>query len=589
MVLTPTMKGSRKMNYISKIISVPKKYKTIKKFNNTAYIEFEDGNNALFNLKTSQILGEIKDYSVSWNNQRKLFYQVTIIDESKSLINIYDTSEEKFIVNGWEFVKKLDDELLLLKSPIDNKLHLFDTEYRAAFEEPIDGAEVLFNDIGQSYLSIIAEGKQGLYHHCGLEYARHVAKEGMITQKEFDGIEAYKNIFVYTKDNQKFFSYIDSPETKSIDFDDITVDKEKEEIVYCKKGNMIFVYDAKTHNCLFSTEADEIKLSKQTYREFFTIKKGEKMGICIAGQKQYQLLEPQYDKIEYLDYNYFALYKDGLCDIGTMSEDKPFTPLITGCEITEEQKETIIYKKNGKYGAMYYGLILEPFKEIFIPPIYDRISSPVKNCLVLEQNNKKGLAIHGKIVIPCEYDEVTLVGDYGPKKGLENAGIIYAYLRKGDNYRLARLEDWRKNKPKVEMYTNITSVQFLPHILVLKTKEDSRIYNYEEQLLNTYPADTEVSYFENKNSDIVYSIDGLYYSYNGHNLEEVYKENMTIHSLALDTGTEQYIFTSRNLEELQKLHSKLTELADALKEKTLYDLCNQSPTITLTRKPKKNE
>jgi len=169
-------------------------------------------------------------------------------------------------------------------------------------------------------------------------------------------------------------------------------------IAYCKKGDKIYVYNTEAQELLLTTDSDEIKymykngdsyndyhgefffeimkndkhgimsseinnevrkagtgakvstLLPPNYDEIKTnhgvsyLKKDGKIGLFIGNSYHNQVIEPKYDDIDSLGYNYFALYTNGLCDIGKVTSYEPFTPSITNCEITEDMYNEVKFK-----------------------------------------------------------------------------------------------------------------------------------------------------------------------------------------------------------------------------------------------------
>ena len=417
------------MKKTSTIVKEKNKYEIGVIINNTAYIKSVTGKTGLLNIKTNQIVGEMDNYYTIYNVNEKLYYQEKTIEERdeenncnlKHTIRIYDALNEKTLVDGWEIVNNSAYyDLIIVKSPIDGKLHLFDCHaFRKStniFDLPLDNIKYIYRD----------------YRH----------SHNLILPIEFENIEGHNEIIIYTKNNKKYFEYFDKIDDKiynkvSTGFDEITVDEKNTNIVYCKKENKTYVYDILNRKLLFSTDSDEIKFMYRDDSEFnnfyenflfeivknrkhgvisskfnkgiretgtcakvstllapqydeierhcdgiLYLKKTDKIGLFVGSSYQNQIIEPKYDKIDNLGSNYFALYTNGLCDVGKVVSYIPFTPSITNCEIAKKFGCILSYKKNGKYG-----LLIEEDK--IVSPEYDNISEVTRKCYILEKNNKK--------------------------------------------------------------------------------------------------------------------------------------------------------------------------------------------------------
>ena len=509
---------------------------------------------------------------------------------------------------------------------------------------PLDDIEFLFSKYNDIYLVVTINGKKGLYfHNC------YDKTPSLITPIEFDNIEKLHNIIVYTKNNKKYFVCIDDKEDKkSGTFDEITLDENNKNIAYCKKGNQIYVYNTEAQELLLSTDADEIKYMYKNgddyHGDFFFeiikngkygvisseinnkirkagtgakvstllppkydeieiargglyLKKDGKIGLFIGGSYHNQVIEPKYDDIDFLGYNYFALYSNGLCDIGKASSYNPFKPNITNCKIVEDFDNALTYKKNGKCGLLF----ADGRHDEIIPPEYDSISNVAKYYFILSQNNKKGLMHLGKIIIPVEYDEISVGGQYGKYSSLKDSEVLYFSLKNGKKHELAKLHNWQYVDTDVEFVSNHTfdTIDFFRDVMVCKDQVHSYIYDYNEKLLKSLPASTSITAYERPYEDdydekrgyrkYFYCIDGVYYYYKDGKFEEVYTENNDLYSTIYETDTESFEVRSYNKDEHDSFCSTIDSQKDAEAEKSLIEMSEKGisrkdyPTLVLRR------
>ena len=625
--------------------------------NNTAYIKSVTGKTGLLNIKTNQIVGDMDNYYTVYDTNEKLYYQEKIIEErdeenncnSKKTIRIYDALNEKTFVDGWEVVKCFSGyyDLIAVKSPIDGKLHLFDCyacrKSTNIFDMPLDDVKKFFGWHNYTYLVVTMNGEKGLYR-----YSRCNGGPNLILPIEFENIEKHCDIITYTKNNKKYFSYFDERFGKiynkvSTGFDEITIEKENTDIVYCKKENKTYVYNTSSKKLLFSTDSDEIKFinsewsmlddynedlffevvkngkhgvissiingkkvtgtllalqydeieigTKINYDRVLYLKKNGKIGLFIGSSYQYQLIEPKYDKIDYLWHDYFALYTNGLCDIGRVASYSSFKSSITKCEIAEIFGGCVLsYKKNGKYG------LLDSVDRI-VSPEYDNISEAVSSdevvsrCYILEKNNKKGLVHINKIILPIEYDEVKFDGKYGIFND-----ITYFALRKSKKYELAKLYS---NRGNIEFVNNHTfdNIDFFHKIMVLKDQTQVYIFDYNEKLLKSLPVNTSITEYERPsqgvNKDYFYCINDVYYYYKNGNFEEVHTESNNLYLTTYETGANLFEISSYNKDEYDSFCSAIDSQEDIEAEKSLIEISEKGfskkkyPTLVLKRVIKK--
>lgn len=643
----------------STIIEEKKIYEIDVLINNTAYIESVTGKTGLLNIKTNQIIGDMGNYHTSYDKREKLYYQEKLIKEDgnksywneRKIVRIFDALNEKILVDGWEVIKIFDDyhNLIVVKSPIDGKLHLFD-KYACRkptniFDIPLDDVEILYSKYNDTYLVLTINGKKGLYHHnCYDEVP------SLITPIEFDNIEKLPNIIVYTKNNQKYFVCTDRDGKKSDTFDEIRIDEKSKNIAYCKKENKIYAYDTDLQKLLLSTDADSIKymykIDRCDYSNFFFeimkngkygvicsnitdakestllppeydeikkvdgilgilyLKKDGKIGLFTGDSYHNQVIEPKYDYIDFLNHYYFAFYTDGLCDIRKVTPYKLFEPSITNCQIVEDLDSTLadngalVYNKNGKYGLLF----ADNRYDKIITPDYDNVNNVARYYFILEQNNKKGLMHLGKIMIPTKYDEISIGGQYGISGSLDDSKVLYFALKKEKKYELAKLHNWQYIETKVEFVGNnkFDGIDLYREIMVLKDNLYSYIYDYNENLLKTLPVNTSITAYarpfkndyDKKYRKYFYCIDGVYYYYKDGKFEEVYTENNDLYLTTYETDTNLFEIRSYDKDEHDLFCSIIDSQEDSEAEKTLIQMSEKGfprseyPTLVLTKNKK---
>lgn len=648
------------MKKTSTIVKEKNTYEIDVLINNTAYIKSVTGKTGLLNIKTNQIIGNMDNYYTIYDTHGQFYYQEKTIEKSseennwttRKTVRIFDALNERLLVDGFEVAKEFRSEykLTALKSPIDGKLHLFDRyacrKHTNIFDMPLDDVEFLFSEYNDTYLVVTVNGKKGLYYHNCYDKT-----PSLITPIEFDNIEKLHNIIVYTKNNQKYFECTGRDGKKSSTFDEIKLDDNNKNIAYCKKGNQIYVYNTEAQELLLSTDADEIKYMYKNgdryndyHGDFFFeimkngkygvisseinneirkagtgakvstllplkydeierargglyLKKDGKIGLFIGNSYHNQVIEPKYDDIDFLGYNYFALYTNVLCDIGKASSYNPFTPSITNCEVAEYFDNALTYKKNGKYGLLF----ADGRHDEIIPPEYDSISNVAKYYFILGQNNKKGLMHLGKIIIPVEYDEINIDGQYDKYSSLKDAKVLYIALRKDKKYELAKMINWHNIETDVEFVDNHTfdTIDFFRDVMVFKDQVHSYIYDYNEKLLKSLPASTSITSYGRPYEDdydkergyrkYFYCIDGVYYYYKDGKFEEVYTENNDLYSTTYETDSDSFEIRSYNKDEHDSFCSTIDSQEDAEAEKSLIEMSEKGiskrdyPTLVLRR------
>lgn len=626
---------------------------------NIAYIKSVTGKTGLLNIKTNEIIGDMNYYYTISDTNGKFYIQTLEIEKgtkennwhSKENIRIYDALNEKMIADGFEVVESFRKyyEVASLRSPIDGKIHLFD-KYACRkptniFDLSLDDVKILYDSCTYKYFVVTMNGKKGLYHSDCYDEV-----QSLVTQIEFDDIEKMPNIVVFTKNNEKYFIWDGKDGKTSAKFDSITVDEQNTNIVYCKKGNKTHIYNTKSQKLLLISEADEVKyLSEygdsyndyrgeyvfqtkkgkklglvsskinnkfrksnngeaivtelldpdydeieQSYNRFY-LKKNGKMGLFIGYSNYNQLIVPIYDNIDHLGEDYFALYTGEYCDIGRVTPYTPYTTSVTKCQIEKDTRFGSIYKKDGKYGL----ILTDRYSEnTIIPNEYESISCALEYYFILEKDSKKGFMHQGKMVIPMDYDDIQIGGSYEKYRSMKDAKVLYFSLKKGNKFELAKMHNYQCVITNVEFVSNHTfdSIVLFRDIMVFKDQDFTYIYDYEEKLVKTLPAQTSVIPFakpcskydeEPNHRDYLYSIDGTYFYYQDGKFEKVLAEENDCYVTTYENGDETFELRTFNKTEHDAFCLALEDKEDSEAEKALMKVSkngnHEYPTLVLKR------
>ena len=220
----------------------------------------------------------------------------------------------------------------------------------------------------------------------------------------------------------------------------------------------------------------------------------------------------------------------------------------------------------------------------------------------VEDNKKKGMYFLGKLIIPIEYEDITL--SYSPEyKNIDDADYIYYALRKDNSSILAKRKNYNykdlDESTELEVLGEYKDILFLKDIIVLKDLLNTFIYDYNDKLLGKFPFDTPVTSFEvaedNFSKKTIYCINDDYYFYKDGNLEKYYKEDIDMYLTTYETDTEMFEASSYKKDVLDKFVSNIDSMEDDLGEAYLNKLSNNKndlkdkyPSLAL-RKVKKKE
>lgn len=207
----------------------------------------------------------------------------------------------------------------------------------------------------------------------------------------------------------------------------------------------------------------------------------------------------------------------------------------------------------------------------------------------------------GKIIIPVEYDEISVGGQYGKYSSLKDSEVLYFSLKNGKKHELAKLHNWQYVDTDVEFVSNHTfdTIDFFRDVMVFKDQVHSYIYDYNEKLLKSLPASTSITAYERPYEDdydekrgyrkYFYCIDGVYYYYKDGKFEKVYTENNDLYSTIYETDTESFEVRSYNKDEHDSFCSTIDSQKDAEAEKSLIEMSEKGisrkdyPTLVLRR------
>lgn len=622
--------------------------------NNTAYIKSVTGKTGLLNIKTNQIIGKMDHYYTIYDTHRQFYTQEKEIEDPnvdswnrKKTIRVYDAMNDKMLVDGWERIASYEDrDLMLLKSPVDGKTHIFDRKTcrnnNNIFNEAFDSVEYLYDRYGEVYLLVEQKGKKGIYKY----------GQGLTTEIEFDDIKKMYNILVFVKNNQKYFICDGKDGKMSLEFDEIVLDENKKNIVYCKKGSRTYVYNTNSQELLLNEECDDIKylcfMGENEYdhrngKFYFIItqnglkglleaetvynnrkvitsktlllpanyddiefnygvfypKKDGKTGFFKQCYKENVYVEPDYDEIDDLGRSMYAFCYGDRCDVYKIVNE--LDRLIKNCELISEHRSGYIFEQNNSYGILYQGLN-KPYRgdEDVIVDNYDNVSSLGNGYYEVEKNGKKGVNFRSQDIIPIEYDTID-IKLYDKKYSDET--VYFALGKKGSIFELAKKRHWEYSDSDVEFMDGqkFKEIKFFEDIMILRTKINLLIYDYEEKLLKKLPSSSQVSMIyrdpdSSYNKKPIYVIDGKFYYYKEGKFEEVFVEENDLYITTYETESDSFEIKTFDKAEHDSFCGIIDSQEDSVAEQSLIDIFEnnrnevrqQHRTLVLKRTPKNN-
>lgn len=380
------------------------------------------GKTALLNIKTNELIGILDYYNIKVDEFNKLYYQIKNAGEKK-LVNIYDIINKKFLVYNFEIINSLiltftkTIVVYLLKSPIDEKIHLFDVwkcrDKDNIFDKPLNNYSYLINEFKNTYYVLTdTNDKKNIYQ----------VNNGFTAKFEYDDIEKKGDIVIYTKGEEKSFSMIyDDKISHNIigKFKEIKYDKNERRLLQCKDDEYTYIYDLEIKSLILKKSRDfkcialfsyysprglqtydydyeyifietDRKTNKKslisiTYnqkerelRNKYLIKdydaihfdhylknnngvalfleKDKKLDLFLGNMRFNKYLKLESDKIEHLDEDYYVVAKDGCTNIIEANPKSSLKIVIKNCVIKDKGDCAIIYSQKNNEGKELEGI-----------------------------------------------------------------------------------------------------------------------------------------------------------------------------------------------------------------------------------------
>lgn len=377
------------------------------------------GKNGLLDIKTNELIGELDYYNIKVDELNKLYYQIKNVD-SKKVISIYDIMNKKYLVRDFDIVSSFSlaatgiGLIYILKSPVDEKIHLFDVikcrDKDNIFDKQLNN--VTYFDDGlknTSYILTDINDKKTIY----------LMGKGPISEYEYDDIEKEDNVVIYAKKDEKSFSFYDCDGVFSTiigNFKEIKQDKENSNLLYCKDDLETYVYnvdikslilkETKDLDCTaFFSYSSGYQIFKLNYEYLFVgtdketkkktlvgvmydatrkeasikylaenydninfdhfldqkrevalyLENDKKLDLFIGGVNHNNLLKLESDKIEHLGEDCYAITKDKCTDI-IEADDTSYKVAINDCTIIDKNDNALIYSQKNNEGKELEGI-----------------------------------------------------------------------------------------------------------------------------------------------------------------------------------------------------------------------------------------
>ena len=616
----------------SKIVEEKNLYDVETVIDDIALIKTYTGKTGLIDIKTGKIIECYDNCIIRYYNNKKLFFiEKKNIDKTskKTYIKIYDALYKRFIVDNWFICNDIvtsyimDYKLYILQDPITKKYHLLDVNnYRLSttlLTTEFDNIEILDSSNAYEWFFLVTKGsKKAIYS----------TKIGFVTPFEYEDIKKCGWALIFTQHNKKFFTNIKELDKKNMSplFDEIKYNDTKETILYCKNDSNITIYfaDKFSFKELFTTPLyDDIKQINEVDNHsgkieyIFLIKKNNKYGLIsgtinrgkIGTPVLRPLVDAVYDKIEYIDGDYY-LYKGNKVGLFTGGYKKNYSlepiydniipiqysnnyelfigdictiydlfnkiTILRNCKIIQNLGSSIIFERNGKKG------IIHNLKSDDIHSIegLDDIKDLGNNYYLITLNGKKGILFNNKILIEPKYESINIKGDF--RKNIIEP--VYLVLKKPEyGYDLAKC--YGNNQIEYLNTCDCNDILLYESIMVLKNDSSIFIYDYNNQLLGTFPLGVHINEIVIKNK-YVYKIDDVYYVLRNGMFVRVPIETIELYMSAYESEFGTVVVNSYSLDEHDEKCKSIEECSDEYFDDILIknyqknvDIQNRYPTL----------
>ena len=615
------------MNKKTTIIKQNNPYEISIIIDNTALIKSLDGKTGLMNIKNNKIIGNFENYHTLYDNEKK-FYIQELSDENTSIkteykkIRIYDAECEKMIIENFKLINVLYNSIFMYSN--GKEYCIFDSEYYRENNDSInqvyDNAEEFSRSYLGQYLLVTQNGKKGIYR----------SGKGLVVPCIYDkiSINAKEDLVFFENDDKQFFSHLGKVSNISSEYDLITVDEIKH-IIYCKKNDVIYIYDKIFEKMITDFCCDEIKYVNSNDKDsMYIYKKDNKYGIVIIEREAKKIsnqnkillnneydeiiykgngifylkkdnkygiyscykniiIEPKYEKIDSTNFYYvYILYNGNFCDIVNVQENKT---LVENCEFIKNYSSEIMYLKNN-----YFGLITK-YDNFKIIENYDKIEYLDDHLFLLQKDSYKGICKEGNIIIPIKYEEIEQISS---KTSKYSNSTFFKLKFSDDCYKLAMIKEYSNSPLDVkydEGYCN--DIQLLPDILVYKNHNSTCIFNYNHELLSMFDGYLDVSLIKIGNewsNKRLYLIGGDYYSYKDNKFVMLPSEICNLYETIYEVDSGDVIVSSFDKKEHDYVCKEIEAGGEENIDKTISkiyrdnsNLENNFPTLVKRLKPKK--
>ncbi len=554
------------MKKTSSVIKKQNLYELVVLIQDTALMSTINGATGLIDVKSNKIVGDFGWFNTTYDCQNGFFFQTSIQNAASAPLRIYDAIEKKMLAEDCivTYMASGDYGLIIIKNPQTGKCFLFDIKsFRTnpeIFNNGYDNIEWILDYYGEDFFVFSNGSKKGLY----------TTKHGLIEPVEYDNIDIRKNFIIYTKGSNKFFTCMsgDKIQTKSPMFEEISFEPTDNTIIYCKRESGISIY--KLESCgtklLFDVpDCDEINyahvqqsndketywfigqekhkygifnivynydqsknssftqvlensydnIQYTTYNGIFFLHSNQKRGLFKELWQKSFLLEAKYDNVMACMYECYILVNGGSCDIITSYLREK--PLVRDCKIIEILKDRIIFEKNGKKGIIFL-----KHNNCSIINQLDDVTLLDDSLFRIEVDGKFGMVLNGEKVIEPKHNQIDV--HFAEKEDGLRRNVHFSIKKEDGTYELVKYEISKFNSSMIPAKflstIDFEDVKLYEHIMVCQDKTNVYVYNYENTLLKTFPADAKIMPVQDSvefQEAAVFTVDDVYYFYtNGH-------------------------------------------------------------------------
>lgn len=199
-------------------------YKIVEKIGKFAVVE-ENGRLGLIILHSGQFMVSFGDYELDKEGDFLIFTKKKAGEEDT--VTIFNV-KNRYLYSESKVVTKFETGTMILRNRFDEKMNLFCSKYSCDVHNREFDSYTTGEMDNKYWIVLENDGKKSLF----------IKGKGLVLV-DADDISIMGNKIIFSKDG---YTQIKTAQITSSEYDSITIEPDLEDIIYCKKGNELYVY-----------------------------------------------------------------------------------------------------------------------------------------------------------------------------------------------------------------------------------------------------------------------------------------------------------------------------------------------------------